>query len=182
MARWLTDPSCPEKCNTLDDSPVGDGQSGVSKDSDLTRSTFSVWPSVLSTVGNYQDTSVLRTDRGQEAEPNWRQLFNKLRVERDIQERKIQTMLEANRLEGLKSPTSSRQSPKVETIELQMDDQPMDLRTDGPSPQIDGHPMEPQIDGQPMEPQIDGQSMEPQMDGQPMEPQICRWTTYGTSD
>ena len=92
-------------------------------------------------------------------------------------------MLEANSLEGLKSPTSSRQSPKVETIELQMDDQPIDLRIDGQSmepqidgqsmgPQIDGQSMEPQIDGQPMEPQIDGQSMEPQIDGQSMEPQI----------
>ena len=82
-------------------------------------------------------------------------------------------MLEANCLEGLKSPTSSRQSPKVETIELQMDDQPIDLRTDGPSmePQIDGQSMELQIDGQSMEPQIDGQSMEPQTDGQSMEPQ-----------
>ena len=67
VARWLTDPSCPEKCSTLDNSPVGDGQSGVSKDSDPTRSTFNGWPSVLSTVGNYQDTSVLGTDKRQVA-------------------------------------------------------------------------------------------------------------------
>ena len=78
VARWLTDPSCPEKCNTLDDSPVGDGQSGVSKDSDPTRSTFSVWPSFLSTVGNYLDPSVRRPDEGQDTEPNWKELVTEL--------------------------------------------------------------------------------------------------------
>ena len=60
-------------------------------------------------------------------------------------------MLETNSLGGMKSPMSSRQPPKVETIELQINDQPMDLRTDGPSPQSDGQSMEPQVDGQPME-------------------------------
>ena len=171
MARWLTDPSCPEKGNTLGDSSVGDGQSGVSKDSDPTRSTFSVWPYVLSAIGNHQDTSVPSADGSQDAE-HWKELVSELRAERDIQEKRIRDMLETNSLEGMKSPTSSRPPPKVDTIELQTNNQPMDLRTDGPSPQSGGQSMEPQEDGQLMEPQLDGQSREPQGDGQLMEPQL----------
>ena len=136
----------------------------VRKDLDPTRSTFNGWLSVHSTVGDCQDISVLRTNERQVEEPNWKELLNELRAERDIQEKRIQTRLEANSLEGLKSPTSSRptQYPKVETIGLQMDDQPIDLRTDSPS-------MEPQIDGQAVEPRTDGPSMEPQIDDHMLE-------------